>query len=81
MLAGVSEENRHKAGVRFTIVEEPTAFGLIGAPQGNVQGQRPRPASGRGRLHVGGLSRSARRGERVWGEGVGVQRSQNPVDH
>ena len=26
----VSEENRHKAGVRFSIVEEPSRVGLIG---------------------------------------------------
>ena len=50
----VSEENRHKAGVRFSIVEEPLPrLGLM-APrlsQGNDQRtKRPHPIPGWGRL-------------------------------
>jgi hypothetical protein len=50
----VSEENRHKAGVRYTIVEEPDrSAGSVPVTGLTSKGKRPRPAQvGRGRVLV-----------------------------
>jgi len=44
----VSEENRHKAGVRFSIVEEPEPRSSLDAASGK-NGQRPHRLLGWGR--------------------------------
>ena len=66
----VSEENRHKAGVRYTIVEEPSRFGLIGA----TPGKRPRAAAPSGTSGWGRFLALSRLRERA-----GVRGASQPV--
>ena len=63
----VSEENRHKAGVRFSIVEEPSARGLIVSKKTSKDEAAPSGYSGWGRFVSGAPRRwEARKGVSHW---------------